>query len=179
VGESDAAFKAWISDAAVYNNVVHNCGNAGIRIHNPGVAARVVHNTISASGVGVRVQAAKQVEIHNNISAGNTTHLQFTAAQSMVMSYNGYDGGGSVPGQDSSPIVGSAHFISPATGDYSLGPLSDFLNKGTVLNPPLPAVSILPSATPHLGAVGWVGSAAVVDSTPPSAPAELTGGWVP
>ncbi|MDH5527859.1 MAG: hypothetical protein OEY97_11190 [Nitrospirota bacterium] len=178
VGESDAAFKGWISDAAVYNNVAYNCGNAGIRIHNPGVVARVLHNTLYNSAAGIRIQAAKQVEIHNNISASNTSHLDYTTAGSMVMSHNGYDGGGSVPGQDTHPVTGAARFVSPVNGDFSLGTLSDFLNKGVALNPPLPTVSVPLSGTPHLGALGWVGFAGVVDSTPPSAPTGLFGGWI-
>jgi len=163
VGSSDAAKKGWISDALVYNNVVYNTGTSGIRIDNPTVKARVLHNTVyqnAAAGAEstLRIQLAGSAEIRNNIFAkvsATTKFLNLASAGSIAMSNNGYMGG-SAPSQDTQPFTGNAAFTDAANGDFSLLPTSPFLNKGVQLTPALPEVSIPFSTFPDLGALTWV-----------------------
>ncbi|MGH8531290.1 MAG: right-handed parallel beta-helix repeat-containing protein, partial [Gammaproteobacteria bacterium] len=90
VGSSDAAYKPWISDALVYNNVVYNSGG-GIRINNGGVAAKVFHNTLHNNSISVSLQAARSVEMANNISSlPKRAHLIVASAESLLISHNGY-----------------------------------------------------------------------------------------
>lgn len=75
IGASDGPVKGWISDAVIYNNLVYNVGGAGIRIANPGVEARILHNTLYDNRISLLVQSSKSAEVHNNIFSGNGTHI--------------------------------------------------------------------------------------------------------
>ena len=154
VGSSDAARKAWITDARVYSNTVYKVGHAGIRIDNPGVDALVAHNTIDRSGIGLRVQQAREIEALNNLFTGNTTGLKYEKAGVAIIENNGYTG--TAPSREGMPHYGSPDYVDPATGNYALRSTSDFLNDGVVVNPVLPKVSVPAMSLPHLGALGWM-----------------------
>ena len=155
VGSSDAAYKPWISDALVYNNVVYNSGG-GIRINNQGVAAKVFHNTLHNNSFSVSLQAARSVEMTNNISSlPKRAHLALTSAGSLSISHNGYHGTAAIPAQDANPITGDPLFADPIGRDFSLKAGSPFLNKGKPSGGHLPARVKSAAPRPDLGALPW------------------------
>ena len=156
VGASDAAYKPWISDAAVYNNIVYNTGG-GIRIDNPGVAARVLHNTVHKNSTSLKLEAAKSAEVRNNISSLPTkSHISSAMVGSLSLSHNGYQGTQAAPSQDTNPTKGDPLFTNASGGDFSLKSTSPFMNKGKVLSPVLPKVSVPTDPVPDLGQMQWM-----------------------
>ncbi len=156
VGASDAAYKPWISDAAVYNNIVYNTGG-GIRIDNPGVAARVLHNTLHDNSTSLKLEAAKSAEARNNIlSLPTSKQVTITMAGTLTLSHNGYQGTQAAPPQDTNPTIGDPLFANASGGDFSLKATSPFMNKGSALNPVLPKVSVPTDPVPDLGQMQWM-----------------------
>ena len=169
VGLSDATTDNWIRDAVVYNNVVSNCGAAGIQINNPGMSVRVLHNTVYNAANGLNLVAAGTTEVANNIFA-NAKSQAIGTSPSLSVSNNGYSAV-TVPAAEKVPVVGDPLFVNAAAGDFSLGTTSPFLGKGKVLSPALPTVSVPTMVAPDLGAVGWKSATAVIA---PKAPQTLT-----
>ncbi len=156
VGASDAAYKPWISDATVYNNIVYKTGG-GIRINNSGVHARVLHNTLHNNSTSLKLEAAKSAEVRNNISSLPTkSHISFTMTGTLSMSHNGYQGTQAAPSQDTNPTIGDPLFTNASGGDFSLKSTSPFMNKGKVLSPVLPKVSVPTDPVPDLGQMQWM-----------------------
>ncbi|MGH8531146.1 MAG: right-handed parallel beta-helix repeat-containing protein [Gammaproteobacteria bacterium] len=155
VGQSDAAYKPWISDAAVYNNIVYNSGG-GIRINNTGVAAKVLHNTLHKNSTSLKLENAKSAEVRNNIlSLPTSNQVTIALAGTLTLSHNGYHGTQAAPSQDTNPTKGDPLFTNASAGDFSLKPQSPFMNKGKVLSPALPKVSVPADSAPDLGEVQW------------------------
>lgn len=130
VGGSDAAFKPWITDAAVYNNTVYNTAG-GIRVDNTGVAARVTHNTLYNNSVSIKLEDAKSAEVRDNISSVPIrSHVTVAHTRALILDHNGYHGPRPVPAQDKSPVTGDPLFVDVFAGDFSLKPDSPMAGMG-------------------------------------------------
>ncbi|HWQ14417.1 MAG TPA: NosD domain-containing protein, partial [Roseiflexaceae bacterium] len=152
VGKSDASYKNWISDALIYNNVVWGARNAAIRLDNPGVKARLFHNTLHANSQGLRIQTAASAEARNNIFSQTSAPVRIESVGTLTLSNNGYQGG-TPPAQDKPAFTGDPQYVNPAAGDFTLQATSPFKGKGALLNLTLPGLFTTATSAPDLGSL--------------------------
>ena len=120
------------------------------------MAAKVFHNTLHNNSFSVSLQAARSVEMTNNISSlPKRAHLALTSAGSLSINHNGYHGTAAIPAQDANPITGDPLFTDPIGMDFSLRAGSPFLNKGKPSGGHLPAGVKSAHPRPDLGALPW------------------------